>query len=285
VSTALSQILEEIKSLEPLPEIALRVTELASRDDVVPRDLVAVIQTDAGTTAKVLKLCNSAFYGFQREIGSLQDAANMLGVSPLVNLVLTSCAERYFRDYGYGSRDRQRRQWESSVLNALSACLLARLHGKIDRNRAYTLGLLQNVGQLIVARFLAEQADEVAGEVARGVSLLEAEESILGMNHAEVGARLAERWLFPDVLVDAIRFHHEPEKARHDLMLTSIGHLGEVVTQAFVMGEGLEQIAYGLNESALGLTGLDRGKFESMEQVLVAELDKAREFLEIHDAS
>ena len=276
---ALNSILREIKSLEPLPQVAMKVIAIGGSDDVVPRDLVAVIQTDAGITAKVLKLCNSAFYGFQREIASLQEAGNLLGVNTLVNLVLTSCANRYFRDYGATSTQKAIKLWESSVTNALSACLLARMHGKVDKNRAYTAGLLQNVGLLVLERF-TESGPDIEAAVTRGMSRLDAEASELGLHHAEIGARLAETWALPELLVDSIRHHHTPEHAHVDPLLTSIGHLGEVVTSAFVMGEGLEGIAYGLNDSALGLAGLNRRDFEALEGALTSELAKAREFVE-----
>jgi HD-like signal output (HDOD) protein len=277
--TALKSLLREIKSLEPLPQVAMKVIEIGNGDDVVPRDLVAVIQTDAGITAKVLKLCNSAFYGFRREIATLQEAGNLLGVNTLVNLVLTSCASKYFRDYGTASMQSAVRLWENSVTNALSACLLARMHGQVDKNRAYTSGLLQNVGLLVLERF-TESGPDIEAAVRSGVPRLAAEEAELGMHHAEIGARLAETWGLPELLVDCIRHHHTPELAQVDPLLTSIGHLGEVVTSAFVMGEGLEGIAYGLNDSALGLAGLNRTDFEALEGALTTELAKAREFVE-----
>ena len=70
MSTRLDDLLSEIKTLEPLPAIALRVIELAGHDDATPRELVALIETDAALTARVIKLANSAYYGFSREIGS-----------------------------------------------------------------------------------------------------------------------------------------------------------------------------------------------------------------------
>ena len=126
MAQALYNVLEEIKSLEPLPQVAMRVLELSNHEDVVPGDIVAVIQTDAAITAKVLKLCNSAYYGFQREIATLTEAEVLIGVTPLANLVLTSCAGRYFRDYGHGDPHAAERLWEGSVATALAASRIAR---------------------------------------------------------------------------------------------------------------------------------------------------------------
>ena len=276
----IQEILAAIKSLEPLPQVATRVVEIASHDDVIPRDLVNVIETDAAVTAKILKLCNSAYYGFKRQIGSLPEAANLLGVSTLVNLVLTSCSGRYFRDHGQVDTATATRLWEESVVDAIASSLIARLEGHVDKNRAYTAGLLQNVGHLVMARHARSTALLVQNEVARGSGLLDAESAILGLNHAEIGARLAEKWNFPEELIDTIRHHHTPESAQVDRRMAAVTHLGEIVTHAFLVGDGLEKNPYGLSKQAFSLAGIERDAFEEMGEVLAAELDKAREFLQ-----
>ena len=100
MATQLKNIVADMRSLAPFPTVATSVLALASNDETVPEDLVTLIQTDPGLTGKVLKLCNSAYYGFQREIASLHEAGNMLGVRTLTNLVLTSSAGNYFQDHG-----------------------------------------------------------------------------------------------------------------------------------------------------------------------------------------
>lgn len=276
----IKDILAAIQSLEPLPQVATRVVEIASHEDVVPRDLVGVIETDAAVTAKVLKLCNSAYYGFKREIGSLPEAANLLGVSTLVNLVLTSCSGRYFRDQGHLDAATANRLWEESVVGALASSLIARMEGRVDKNRAYTSGLLQNVGQLVMARHARTSALLVQAEAARGVSLLDSETLVIGLSHAEIGARLAEKWNFPEALVDTIRCHHTPQQARVEPRLANVTHLGEAVTYAYLHGVELHQVPYGLDTQAFALAGIRSEDFESMGEVLAHELEKAREFLQ-----
>jgi len=277
----LNDVLHEMKSLEPLPQVALRVVQLASQEDVIPRELVEVIQTDAGITAKVLKLCNSALFGFRREIASLPEAGNLLGVSTLVNLVLTSCASRYFRNYGRGGTYHARQRWEESVSNALAASLIAGLTNGVDKSRAYTCGLLMNVGHLVLDRFVPERAKALEEQIEAGMTRLQAEHIVVGIDHAEIGARLAERWNFPDLLIDGIRHHHDPAAAEVDERLASVAHLGEMFTGALEMGEGLENLAYELKGGALGVCGIDRSGFEKIEQLLRAELDRAREVVDL----
>lgn len=271
------RLLDEVRQLSPWPEVAGRVLRLSQDPDVVPSELVEVIQTDPALTAKVLRLCNSAYYGFRREIASLTEAGNALGVHALVNLVLTGCAARYFRTGGRG--DAAKALWERSMMNAFSAQLLARVHGGVDPDRAYTVALIQNIGHLVIDDFLVECREEIEDARASGLDLLEAEREVLGMNHAQIGARLARRWGFPDVLVDTIEFHHTPERAAVDPELAGIAHLAESITYALALGEGLDTLAYAFSDSALGLTGIDRVGFLSMEERLLRELDKARDVL------
>lgn len=281
MTQVLDELLEEIKSIEPLPQVASRVMQLAGQDDVVPRDLVAVIQTDAGVTAKVLKLCNSALYGFKREIASLPEAGNLLGTTTLVNLVLTSCAGRYFRNYGLAAPDEALRLWEQSVATAFTANWVAAREGRIDRNRAYTVGLLENLGKLVLARFSLERAEELEGELAAGKELLAAEHSVFGLDHAEVGARLAEKWNFPSLLSDAIRFHHDPDAAQVDSAMAGVGHVAEMFVHRLHVGASAGAPEYAWSEAALAGCRIERGQFEELAQTLRGELDKARRILEI----
>jgi HD-like signal output (HDOD) protein len=276
---AVSDLLNEIKSVEPLPQVSMRVLELASHEDVVPRELVQIIQTDAGVTAKVLKLCNSAYYGFRREIATLQEAGNMLGVATLVNLVLTSCAGRYFRNYGSSNAEASLKLWESSMANAVATSLLARRRG-VDRNRAYTVGLLENIGQLVLQRFLREDAHLIDAEVERGTPLAVAESMVFGIDHAEIGARLADKWSFPDLLIDAIRHHHAPEQSASDPTMAALGHLGEMATQRLEMA-WTPHGPYAMSPRALSMCGLTEASFAELDEPLRAELEKAKGILEM----
>jgi len=276
--TLARRVLAEIKTLSPWPQVASRVLQLSQSSQVVPRELVDVIQTDLALTAKVLRLSNSAYYGFQREIASLSEAGNALGVRSLVNLVLTGCAARYFQTGGRGASAKS--LWERSVLNAFSAQLLARVHGTVDPERAYTVALLQNIGHLVIDDYLEEFREEITLARHDGASLLVAEQQVLGLNHAQIGARLARHWGFPEVLADTIEFHHSPERAVADPELAAIAHLAESITYALSLGEGIESLAYDFSDTALGLTGIDKVGFLSMEELIRDEFERARDVLD-----
>jgi HD-like signal output (HDOD) protein len=279
-SDRMKQVLDDIRNLRPWPPVAGKVLEISRQDNVVPSDLVGVLLTDAALTARVLKLTNSAYYGFQREVGSLSEAANRLGTDALVSLVLTSCVgQSYFAGAGQ-SDSHTRRMWEYSVMNGLAASRLASINGKLDRNLAYTAGLLQDIGNIVLDTHLHEMRHAIRAEREQGASSLEAERTVIGFDHAQIGARLMRGWHFPEFLVDTVHYHHSPEKARENPLLASLVNLGASVTEAVAMGEGLHSLAYTLSDSALGVAGLTFGQMERLESVLVADLGRARDLVQ-----
>jgi len=281
MQSQLKEIVCEIRSLEPFPSIATRVLELASQPQVVPGELIGVIQMDPGLTSKVLRLCNSAYYGFQRQIASLDEAGNMLGVTTLVNLVLTSSAGRYFRDYGESTENSQSDLWMRSVTNALASRIIADHNRVVDPERAYTAGLLQNIGSLVLDRFFHNGRQRVFAVAQAGYSLIDAEKHALGLHHAEIGARLATRWGLPEVLTDTIRFHHMPEKATVDPLLTATVHLAETVATARIAGDNMPGFAYEVHDAALQLTGMSPGDFDAVDMGLQGELERAEALFEL----
>ncbi len=275
----LKKIVQEIRSLDPFPQVATRVLELSAQEQVVPNELIAVIQVDPALTGKVLKLCNSAYYGFQREIASLEEAGNLLGTRTLVNLVLTTSAGRYFRNYGSASPASQKSLWKKSVTHAVAARLIAEANGRVEKERAYTAGLLQNLGSLVLDRFFQEGQAYVAAIAAQGFTLIEAEKYALGLHHAELGARLMTRWELPTVLTDTVRFHHAPEQATVDPVLTATVHLAETLAAARLAGDDMQTLSYEVSAAALELSGMRASDFEEIGVDLASQLEKAHELL------
>ncbi len=277
--TSLQEILGQIRSLEPFPRVVTWVLDIASRDELIPNELIEVIQTDPGITARVLRVSNSAFYGCQGEIASLKDAGNLLGVSTLVNLVLTCAASNYFRQQGSAAASGQDRLWQCCLTHAVASRLLAERHGRTDPEVAYTAGLLQHVGSLVLDRFYDDGRVFIDTAVRNGDERIDAERKVLGMSHAEIGARLLSRWDMPHALVDTVRFHHKPDQASIDPVLASTTHLAETVGAARIAEEEPDALAYNVSDAALRLTGLGPGDFDVIEVQLRNGLRRATEML------
>lgn len=283
--STIQTILSSIEQLDPFPAVAVRVLELAGREETSPKAIAEVVQTDAALVAKVLKLANCAAYAFRREIGSLDEAAVRLGTSGLCTLVMTSATGRYLAGYGASTARTRELHWRKTVATALAARLVALVDGGIDPGRAYTVGLLQNIGHVVMDRFLDEARDTIRFAVEAGAAPLDAERAILGIDHADLGARMAQRWNFPESLVLAIRFHHAPERAGTGANLCYAAQLAEALALEALAAEfGDEQSRHSAHEVLDPALEQLRGgaqRFSDVLDLLRQELRRKEALLEL----
>jgi len=271
----MKEIVDGIRTVRPWPPVARRVLQLSRAEEVDPEDLVALIQTDGPLTAQVLKLCNSAAYGFQREVTSLREAGTRLGSEALVQLVLASCVDDALEG-GAIPAARRRELWELSLRNALTAHFLAVRQGELDPDLAYTAGLLCNFGYLVLDAHLGDCAAELDARRAAGDDESQAERAVLGIDHARVAGRMMRRWEFPELLVDAVEHHHEPGRASLDPALCALVRLAERLADAVEAGEDLRALEDPAGEEVFRLTGLDPTSLRGYEVALQLEMERAR---------
>lgn len=233
--TRLEDVLSGIDQLEPFPRTAVRVLELAL-GDAAPGEIVPVIEQDPALTAKVLKLANSARSGAKVEIESVFAATNRLGTKAVANLALTSGASSVFSGYGSATTRTNASLWMECLYTACFARRLGKDDGRVDHELAYTVGLMQNIGHIVLDRFLDEERAQVAELMDGGRDLLAAERAALGFDHAQCGALVVRRWGFPRRLVRGIQFHHSPMTAGDEALLCTITGLAEELALQLLSG-------------------------------------------------
>jgi HD-like signal output (HDOD) protein len=280
MSTTLQNLLEEIRSLEPLPTVSLEVLELAGREDTQPVDLCRRIETDPALCARVLKFANSPLYGFVREIGSLEEACNLLGNRCLASLVMTSAVARCYMSAEEDAREWRRAAWERAIQNAIAARLLAGITGLADRHRAYTAALLCDIGRLVMLQHSPQALQAIETQTQDAEQQRQLEEQHFGIDHAGAGAFVLERWKLPDALVECARHHHQPAAAVIDPMLTRLVALASSIAEHFRTQQwGTQQpgSAFVSELSAeLEGTGLDQVALAGMSECFAKDLERAR---------
>ena len=232
------QRLEEVKQqilgagdLPTLPTIALQVSRLASNPFSGMSEIVRIIRNDPPLTTKILRVANSAFYGMPRRIESLNMALVVLGMRELNNLVTCITILRTFPPAAGGHAFDRRQFWEHSagcgeIARVIATRLHLRLHG-IE----FTAGLLHDVGKIVFEQHLhAPFVAAVNLMNSQGLSSVEAERRTLGVDHAEIGAWLAEKWSLPPSIVEAIRYHHQPAVAPEHAALSAVVRLADLFT-------------------------------------------------------
>ena len=201
----LDELVNELADMRPLGTIATRILELTEDDKFSAHELATVIASDQALSAKMLRLSNSAYYGFPRRISTVRDAVVLLGFRAVRSATLASCVidalpPGQVLDY--------ERFWHFSV----SVGMIAELRGRAERihqDEAFTAGVLHNVGRLALDQRLP-QGLHLAVRLAErdGIPLREAEARVLGFTDAELGGALAQHWNFPKPLAESVA-HHE----------------------------------------------------------------------------
>lgn len=276
----IEKILEEIETIPALPQVAGQVMHLTHDPDCSADRLTQVISTDQGLTANLLKLCNSAYYGLPRTIGSVKQAIMYLGFHTVRNLVLTSALFDIFREQHEVHGHSPGGLWQHSVATALASQIIARRLQPAIVETAFTAGLLHDVGKLILARRFHDRYPEIESRMLQdGISLPEAEKAILGYDHAAVGGKIADRWKFPRDLILAIACHHEPAQVKTYSPLVVGTYIANIVARNNGFGIKGEPASETISQDALELTGLRDDELEAVGLKLATALDQAAEFI------
>jgi HD-like signal output (HDOD) protein len=214
--------------LAALPTTVVDLLYLFKEEDASAQSVVNILHRDPAMTANVLKMSNSAFYGARRKICSVQEALVMLGNRAVVTMAFASGMARVMRRDLNGYHLSRSCFWNHSILAATASSVAAEKLGWAEQKcEAFTGGLVHDVGMLVIdSHLVTNKLNLVTADPAFDVS--GSERRLLGFDHCEAGAMLAENWGFPPVLRDSIRFHHDPQLAdegREVVQSVAIGNL------------------------------------------------------------
>jgi len=209
VRASITQHLMDLQELPTLPLVVTKIIQTTSDPRSSASDLNNLIMNDQAIAAKVLKLANSAFYGLPGKVTSLNRAVTLLGFNTVRGLALSVSVIESFGGAGRNRGFDRHGFWEHSLAVAAGAKILATRQNFENKDEAHMAGLFHDIGKIILDQYFFEyfsSAMELARETPMSTSA--AETAIMGIDHAEVGAVVAERWHFPAHLVEVIRYHH-----------------------------------------------------------------------------
>ena len=269
------QILASAAALRPFPKVAQRALALLDDPMVSAGKLVEVISLDAALTAAVLKAANSATFARTRQVDDLKQALSLLGNGRFRELVFASAAAPFLSSSQVGYQLSPGDLWRHSVATSLLAQELAK-RSKLDAGPLlFTAGLLHDLGKAVLSEYVEAGAGDILTLVkTKGRTFLEAELEVLGMHHAELGARVAERWNFSPEMVELIRFHHEPELRPQSKPLAAL-HVANALTQLSGVSAGVDGLQQRSHEASVKLLGLTRKDLEASLAELHSKLAAA----------
>lgn len=257
----IQDLVNNASNLISLPEVALRVNELANDPKSTADDMAAVITQDPALVVRMLKIANSAYYGLSNEVETITRAVAILGTNKIRDLVLSSSASEAFEGIPNDLISMQD-FWHHSLYCALLAQILAKKTKKMHTESIFIAGLLHDIGQLLMFNQLPEKSHESILLLMEGTEELEtyeAERHVFGFDHMQVGAALIKSWKLAPVLEECIEFHHEPQNAKEfpaEVALINIANAVAVMADFDSMSED-DEIPM-INPMSWELTGLSK---------------------------
>lgn len=204
-------VVKEIKELPQFPENIVHLQKIVTDPDVRFDEIAKQISTDPSLTADLLKLVNSAQFMLPRRVDSVIKAVKFVGLKMLRNMLYSYGTQKIL----HNKYEEMKSLWDHSYKTAFYAYSIAKNLVRDEEviDEAYAGGILHDLGKIIVVglhKQLATKLETICQQKAIPTSMLE--NVFVGLNHSQIGAMVAKKWNFPETLVTAIRYHHEPSE-------------------------------------------------------------------------
>jgi HD-like signal output (HDOD) protein len=218
-----------------LPSVFVKINETITNPRSSAYEIADVISKDTGLTARLLKMANSAFYGFSSEIDSIQRAVAIIGAKQLTNLCYAISIVEVFKNISADCID-MASFWRHSVACGVCARILAGYRNIQNTERLFVAGLLHDIGRLLLYQHAsADMARLLFKARSDGRMLHKLEFEALNLDHAILGGLFLKKWKLPALLEDIVHFHHNPEKAANSIE-TAIVHIADITINAIGIG-------------------------------------------------
>ena len=259
-----NRILKSLGDLPPMHEVVTKAQEIMADPNSNVEDLAAIIETDQSIVVKILKLINSAYYGFGRDVSSINQACNLLGFRALRELIVavgvSNVLGRKLKGYGFESGE----LWLHSIATGFCSRILAEKKNRELASDAYTGGLLHDVGKIILDLYVLERKaafDDFMKDETRMV--LDAEKAILGFDHAEIASDICRKWRIPENVILAMQYHHYPSLSKGS-ELAHIVHTADYLVRLSGLGYEDDDLMIELEEGALEFLGFTQENFSEI---------------------
>ena len=277
-------ILDKIEIIPPLPVSVIEVMKIVEDPDHDVNELINTIEYDPGLTANVLRLANSSYYGGTHRIGSLRQAIVRLGGSQLSQLVLVSLvapiAKPEIKGYDMPSGE----LWLHSVTAAMGVKILAKELSLDINDTIFTAALLHDLGKIVLGTFIEiDSAPIMKLAFEENLSFEIAEQEVLGIDHAEVGSILLNRWDFPQDIIETVRWHHEPEQVTKNSVMVDLVHIADqIIVTSGIGGIGKDGLNYRCSKISADRLNISTTIIETVLCKVVENLDELKESLGIN---
>lgn len=250
--------------LASLPDIFYKLNAAIEDPDCTFDDIGEIISIDPSLTARLLRIVNSAFYGFSTQVETVTHALTIIGTDQLAQLVLATSVMNQFKGIPSDLVDMDS-FWRHSISAGLAARSIAALSGEYNVERFFVAGLLHDVGRLVLCIKAPDETRAIFAKAeASGKLLYLEEQEILGFDHAELGGELLKSWRLPARLVEAVSFHHVPGKSKNHPEETAAVNLADAIAYSMKLGSSGETVVPPMDPKSWEKIGLPESLYLPM---------------------
>lgn len=280
--TKLEELIEQIDQLPTLPTTVIKLVQMVQDPDTSAQDVNQVLAQDPSLAARILRMVNSAYFGFSERITSIRHAIVIMGFHAVKNLALTASVLDSFESDGFSTDVFDRKQfWVHSLSVAAASKLVAKQMGYPNPDEHFISGLLHDIGKIVIDQKAHDGFVEVLKLVEdQNILIREAEMKVFGFDHTQVGRWLAKHWNLPEELHHVIAFHHEPPRARDQMRAVTVVHIADVLARALFLGTGGDRLVPMIDEEAWEASGLSLDDIEIIMPKLITDSEELSSFLE-----
>jgi len=253
-----------LKSFPSMPGAAVKLLALVDDPEISVTRIEKILRQDAGLTANLLKLANSAYFGIPSKIGSVRQAVLLLGLKRLIQMVIASCVSAIMDKPVPGYDLPPGELWRHSLAVTVAAEGLVKELKIEAAEEIFTAALLHDVGKLVLGEFVADDFKKIDNVLSPEVAFETAEDMVLGTNHADIGARILNQWSLPPGIVNAVRWHHDPDSADQGDLTLDIVHVANVLCLMIGIGVGRDGLQHQPSAAVIDRLGLAPGHLEKV---------------------
>ncbi|SDY48354.1 HDOD domain-containing protein [Tindallia californiensis] len=267
---SIQEVIDRVQDIPAFPMTVSNIIRLTEDPDSTVQDIEKEITKDQSLTARVLRFANSTHYGYSRKISTISQATVVLGFQAIKSIALAATVSKMMARELPGYAMEKEALWSQSQTCAIAARLIAKKTRYPRPDEAYVAGLLRDVGKVILNHYLTSEMSAVQEAVERDqISFMQAEESVLGFHHGQIGAKIAEKWNLPDALVEAIAYHHEPEQANINEKLVAITHVADATVMMLGVHMGADGLQYSFSANAMEKLNLTESQLQEILSDLI----------------
>jgi HD-like signal output (HDOD) protein len=251
-----NDLLRGYVEVSSLPTIFTRINEAVNNPRSSMNEIGKIISEDAGLTARLLMVVNSAFFNFPQRIESIPKAISIVGTQQLRDLALATSIIKMFK----GIPDdlvSMEKFWKHSIGVGIAARTLAAFRREMNVERFFVAGILHDVGRLLMFTKISDLSRAAITRAKETHELLYvAEQETIGFDHAAAGRALLQQWKLPHYLEEVVAFHHKPLLATRFPLEAATVHVADIVAHAMQLGSSGERHVPHINSEAWENLGL-----------------------------